>query len=64
MGHDQNLLEQLFDIIRKRSKLKGLVGELEGSSGSRLRKLNNDELPLKPHVLGFQEIQFISFIWR
>jgi maltose alpha-D-glucosyltransferase / alpha-amylase len=54
-AHDQNLLEQLFDIIRKRAKLKGLVGELEGSSGSRLKKLNNEELPLKPHVLAFRK---------
>ncbi len=52
--HDHMLLDKLFTIIRKRSKLKGLYGEIEGSSGSRLRKLDPELLPLKPHVVAFR----------
>jgi maltose alpha-D-glucosyltransferase / alpha-amylase len=51
---DNDLLETLFGLIRKRSKLKGLKGEVEGSSGSRLRQLLSDKRVLKPHLLAFK----------
>ena len=41
----------LYGLIRKRGKLKGLEGELEGSSGRRLRQLNPEDAFLKPQVL-------------
>jgi maltose alpha-D-glucosyltransferase / alpha-amylase len=47
--HDSILQEELFSIIRRRTKMKGVFGEIEGSSGSRLRQL--DETNLKPHVI-------------
>lgn len=49
--YDSYVQEELFSVIRKRSKLKGLHGEIEGSSGSRLRRLSEEDLPLLPHVL-------------
>ncbi len=52
--HDHLLLDKLFSIIQKRSKLKGIHGEIEGSSGSRLRKLKPEEMPLKPNVVAFR----------
>ncbi len=52
--HDETLVQELFNHIRKRSKLKGRHGEIEGSSGSRLRKLNEELLPLKPHVVAYR----------
>ncbi len=51
---DEDLVYELFNIIRKRNKIKGQFGEIEGSSGSRLRKLNPAELPLKPQVVAFK----------
>jgi maltose alpha-D-glucosyltransferase / alpha-amylase len=48
---DNGVQEELFGLIRKRSKLKGLHGEMEGSSGRRLQKLKDEELPLKSHVV-------------
>ncbi len=51
---DEDLVHEFFNIIRKRSKLKGQFGEIEGSSGSRLKKLNTKDLPLKPHVVAFK----------
>jgi maltose alpha-D-glucosyltransferase / alpha-amylase len=52
--HDSYLLEDLFALIQKKAKLKGLKGELEGSSGSRLKMLKADEMPLKSHVMAFR----------
>ena len=52
--YDENLINEVFSIIRKRGKIKGMHGEIEGSSGSRLRKLSTAELPLKPQVLAFK----------
>jgi len=49
--YDQYLQETFLSLIRKRGKLKGLNGELEGSSGRRLRQLNEQELPLKSQVV-------------
>lgn len=51
---DEELVYELFNIIRKRNKIKGQFGEIEGSSGSSLRKLNPEDLPLKPHVVAFK----------
>ncbi|MBE0662940.1 MAG: maltose alpha-D-glucosyltransferase [Bacteroidales bacterium] len=47
--HDNILQEELFGIIRRRTKVKGVFGEIEGSSGGRLRLLG--ETYLKPHVI-------------
>jgi maltose alpha-D-glucosyltransferase / alpha-amylase len=48
---DPGLINELFNIIRKKMKVKGRNGEIEGSSGSRIRMLvNKEELPLKAHV--------------
>lgn len=51
---DENLLHEIFDVIRKRSKIKGRQGEIEGSSGSRLRKLDPSLYPLKPQVVAYR----------
>jgi maltose alpha-D-glucosyltransferase / alpha-amylase len=47
--YDNILQEELFSLIRKRAKIKGVFGEIEGSSGSRLRKVG--ATILKPHVI-------------
>jgi maltose alpha-D-glucosyltransferase / alpha-amylase len=52
--HDEMLLMELFDTIRRKSKIKGRYGEIEGSSGSRLRKFSNGEYSLKPHVVAYK----------
>ena len=48
---DPDLVEALFSLIYKRSKLKGLHGEIEGSSGQRLRMIVEGGAALNPHVL-------------
>lgn len=48
---DSSVHDELLGMIRKRVKLKARHGEIEGSSGSRLRQLRESELPLKPHVV-------------
>lgn len=48
---DPDLVEFLFSLIYKRSKLKGLHGEIEGSSGQRLRQILEGGAALHPHVL-------------
>ncbi|TVQ93004.1 MAG: maltose alpha-D-glucosyltransferase [Bacteroidetes bacterium] len=53
-AQDHTLLEDLFSSIQKRSKLKGIKGVIEGSSGSRLRKLKKEDMPLKPHVVAYK----------
>lgn len=52
--YDNGLQQALFSLIRKRSKLKGISGEIEGSSGRLLRKLTEDTL--KPHVLASKRL--------
>ncbi len=49
--YDSLLQEEIFELIRKRGKIKGFKGQMEGSSGSRMRQLQPEELPLKPHVV-------------
>jgi maltose alpha-D-glucosyltransferase / alpha-amylase len=51
---DPDIQQALFTLIRKRAKLKGWHGELEGSSGSRLRQIKEDIL--KSHVLSSKRI--------
>ncbi len=53
--HDGYFLHHLFTLLQRKSKLKGINGEIEGTSGSRLRQLNTEELPLKTHVLAFRK---------
>jgi maltose alpha-D-glucosyltransferase / alpha-amylase len=48
---DPDLVDCLFSLVQKRSKLKGLKGELEGSSGRRLRQILEENPVLKSHVL-------------
>ncbi len=52
--HDQKLLHEFFETIRKRAKIKGRFGDIEASSGSRLKRNFSSETPLKPHVLAFK----------
>lgn len=48
---DAELMNSLFSLVQKRSKLKGLHGEVEGSSGRRLRQILEGDTVLHPHVL-------------
>jgi len=48
---DRSLNEALFDLIRRRAKLKGLHGSLEGKSGNQLRKKLQDKPPLLPKLI-------------
>jgi maltose alpha-D-glucosyltransferase / alpha-amylase len=48
---DPDLVEALFSLVYKRAKLKGLHGEIEGSSGQRLRMIMEGVAALNPHVL-------------
>ncbi|MFP4065111.1 MAG: maltose alpha-D-glucosyltransferase [Bacteroidales bacterium] len=48
---DKKLHEVLFDLLRRRSQLKGLHGIIKGKSGSRLKKLLNDSTSLSPHLI-------------
>jgi maltose alpha-D-glucosyltransferase / alpha-amylase len=52
--HDPLMVHELFGIIRKKGRLKGALGEIEGSSGSALKKLPLPNQPLKPHVAAFK----------
>ena len=52
--HNEALLIEIFNVINKRIKLKGINGEIEGSSGSRLRRSKPEENPLKPNVVAFK----------
>jgi len=53
-AHDPLMVNELLEIIRKKGRLKGTYGEIEGSSGSALKKLPTEELPLKPFVAAFK----------
>jgi maltose alpha-D-glucosyltransferase / alpha-amylase len=48
---DNYFQDELFSLIRKRGKLKGFHGEIEGSSGRRLRQLSEQEQSLKSQVV-------------
>ncbi len=52
--HNESLLLEIFNIIRKRLKIKGINGEIEGSSGSLLRNAYSREHKLKPSVVAFK----------
>ncbi len=49
--YDSALQTELFNLIRRKAKMKGLKGEIEGSSGRKLRQLKEEDLPLKHHVV-------------
>jgi maltose alpha-D-glucosyltransferase / alpha-amylase len=51
---DEHLVMELFDMIRRKSKLKGRHGELEGSSGSRLKKITGEDASFQPHVVAYK----------
>ncbi len=54
-AYDQDMLNAMFGLINKRSKLKGLhQGEIEGLSGSRLKKALETDVILKPHVVALK----------
>jgi maltose alpha-D-glucosyltransferase / alpha-amylase len=48
---DPDLVGVLFSLVAKRSKLKGLRGEIEGSSGQRLRQILEEDSDLHSHLL-------------
>jgi len=48
---DKKLHEVLFDLLRRRSQLKGLNGIIKGKSGGRLKKLLNGVTSLSPHLI-------------
>jgi maltose alpha-D-glucosyltransferase / alpha-amylase len=53
--YNHDLMDVLFGLVRKRSKLKGLyIGEIEGVSGSRLRKALETALPAKQQVVALK----------
>ncbi len=51
---NENLVQELFEIIRRKSKVKGRYGELEGSSGTRLRKFDLEDDLLKPNIVAYK----------
>lgn len=48
---DKKLHEVLFDLLHRRSQLKGLRGIIKGKSGSRLKKLLTESSNLPPHLI-------------
>ncbi len=48
---DKNVQEGLFDLIRRRSILKGINGDLMAKSGSLLKKQYDPDNPLLPHLI-------------
>lgn len=48
---DRTLHESLFDVIRRRSKIKGINGNIRGKSGSFLRKQYDTDEMLHPHMI-------------
>ncbi|MFO8068048.1 MAG: maltose alpha-D-glucosyltransferase [Bacteroidales bacterium] len=52
--HDNLLLENILSLIQRRSKLKGIYGNIEGSSGSRLKKAAAVQSNTKPQVAAFK----------
>jgi len=48
---DKKLHEVLFDLLRRRSQLKGLNGIIKGKSGNRLKKSLTDKTNLAPHLI-------------
>ncbi len=46
---DKSLQESFFDLIRRRSRLKGLQGSINAKSGSLLKQKHNASEPLLPH---------------
>jgi maltose alpha-D-glucosyltransferase / alpha-amylase len=53
-GFDDLLTNEWLEMIRKKSKIKGKYGELEGSSGSRIKKWENEEVSAKPQVVAYK----------
>ncbi len=49
---DKNVQEGLFDLIRRRSIMKGINGDLRAKSGSLLKKQYDPDVPLLPHLIG------------
>ena len=52
---DKSVQEMLFDLIRRRSKLKGLNGSLNAKSGSLLKKAYLPTDPLMPHLISSRQ---------
>lgn len=48
---DRSLNEALFDLIRRRAKLKGLHGSVEGKSGNKFRKALQENRSLLPKMV-------------
>ena len=48
---DKKLHDVLFDLLRRRSQLKGFNGVIKGKSGSRLKKLLAEGGGLTPHLI-------------
>ncbi|MFO7874318.1 MAG: maltose alpha-D-glucosyltransferase [Bacteroidales bacterium] len=48
---DRTLHESLFDVIRRRSQIKGINGNIRGKSGSLLRKQYDPDEMLHPHMI-------------
>ncbi len=48
---DKTLNEALFELLRRRARLKGIHGYVEGKSGNKLRKLLADKPALTPHMV-------------
>ncbi len=46
---DRSLQERFFDLIHRRSKLKGLNGSINATSGSLLKRQYNASGPMSPH---------------
>ncbi len=48
---DKTLNEALFDLLRRRARLKGIHGFIEGKSGNKLRKLLEGSPSILPHMV-------------
>jgi maltose alpha-D-glucosyltransferase / alpha-amylase len=48
---DKTLNEALFDLLRRRARLKGIHGFIEGKSGNKLRKLLASSPSIMPHMI-------------
>lgn len=52
--YNELMINGLFQLMQKKGRIRGMSGDMEGSSGSRLRRVDPNALPFKPHVVAFR----------
>ncbi|MDR4987932.1 MAG: maltose alpha-D-glucosyltransferase [Bacteroidales bacterium] len=52
---DKAVTEALFDLLRRRARMKGLHGFIEGKSGHKLRKMMEEHRPVIPKMISSRQ---------